>query len=458
MKRVLYFLVLTASLLVLFASPLLSDPLPQPVSAISPAFLTHMPAAAGTSKLLIVLGRSGEPSATLQVFERVDGDWQPRGIIPALTGKNGVWPTTTEGALRTPAGVYTFTRAFGLAPDPGSQLPYTQLAPDDLWVDDPASRFYNQWVKADNPAKDWNSAEELFKQTVAYKFAASFDYNMNPTRKGAGSAFFLHCIKSAWTAGCVAVPEKNMIELLRFIDKGTRLVIAASTDELLRLHPKDGDINAPGAENAAPDKAALPEGFVYIDNVLPSAVQDIRYYGVNNFVGKRVDGYAAPRAILSRKAAEALKGAADEFALQGYTVKIFDAYRPQTAVNHFIRWAKDLHDVKTKATFYPQVDKTLLFKEGYIALRSSHSRGSTVDLTIVDSATAKELDMGSPFDFFDPISHHGATQITAAQSANRLFLRNIMEKHGFVALQKEWWHYTLKNEPYPKTYFDFPVR
>ncbi len=209
-----------------------------PANGVDAALVARMPAAAGVSRLIVTLGRPGGPEATLQAFEKKNGIWEPRFAAPALTGRNGVWPTTTEGARRTPAGVYNFTRAFGTAPDPGSLLPYTRLAPGDLWVDDPASRFYNQWVKADDPAKDWNSAEDLSKEVLAYKYAVAFDYNMNPTRKGAGSAFFLHCSKGAWTAGCVSVPEGTMARLLQFINKDTRLVIADSTAQLLTLGPR----------------------------------------------------------------------------------------------------------------------------------------------------------------------------------------------------------------------------
>ncbi len=211
---------------------------------------------------------------------------------------------------------------------------------------------------------------------------------------------------------------------------------------------------------AAPATAASRaphEGFVYVTDVVPDAILEVRYYSTYNFVGARVDGYKAPTVILSAQAADALKKVNVALQAQGYTLKIFDAYRPQTAVAHFVRWAKDIKDTKRKEAFYPQVDKSKLFELGYIAEKSGHSRGSTVDLTIVDMKTGKEVDMGSPFDFFGPISHHGTNLITPEQTKNREILKSAMTGNGFKPYDEEWWHYTLKNEPYPDTYFDFPV-
>ncbi|MGB4494792.1 MAG: M15 family metallopeptidase, partial [Limnochordia bacterium] len=201
----------------------------------------------------------------------------------------------------------------------------------------------------------------------------------------------------------------------------------------------------------------LPEGFVYVKDVIPTARLDIRYYTGYNFVGTRINGYNAPVAILTREAAEALKKAADILDEQGYYIKIFDAYRPVRAVEHFVLWAQDLEDQKMKAEFYPDVDKALLFDLGYIALRSGHSRGSVVDLTLVYKDTLDEVDMGSSFDFFGPISHHGTDLITPEQEANRNILRDAMVAAGFEPYPEEWWHYRLIDEPYTDQYFDFPV-
>jgi len=202
---------------------------------------------------------------------------------------------------------------------------------------------------------------------------------------------------------------------------------------------------------------ALPEGFVYVTDVVDTVQLDIRYYGDYNFIGTRVDGYEAPVAILTKQAAEALKVAAEILEKQGYYIKIFDAYRPQRAVDHFVRWGKDLEDQKMKEFFYPDVDKALLFELGYIAKRSSHTRGSVVDLTLVYKDTGEEVDMGSPFDLFGEISHHDTNMITPEQAANRRILRDAMVAAGFEPYPNEWWHYRLIDEPYPNTYFNFPV-
>ncbi len=210
--------------------------------------------------------------------------------------------------------------------------------------------------------------------------------------------------------------------------------------------------------NFTSNQDSLLEGFVYVTDVIPNAQLEIRYYSDDNFVGTVIDGYEAPKAILTVEAAQALKKAADTLYEQGYYIKVFDAYRPQNAVNHFIRWAEDLEDTKMKEKYYPDLDKSVLFELGYIAEKSGHSRGSTVDLTLVNISTGEELDMGSGFDFFGEISHHGTKLITSEQEKNRNILRDAMVEAGFKVYPEEWWHYTLKDEPYPDTYFDFPVK
>lgn len=201
-----------------------------------------------------------------------------------------------------------------------------------------------------------------------------------------------------------------------------------------------------------------PEGFVYIHDLIPTAHYEIRYAGDHNFIGRPVDGYTKPVALLTEEAAEALKKAAATLEAKGYELKVFDAYRPQRAVNNFIDWARDPEQVEMKQEFYPEVDKKDLFKLGYIASRSGHTRGSTVDLSLVHKATGEEVDMGSPYDFFGPASHHGASTITPQQTKNREILLRAMKEAGFRAYSEEWWHYTLRDEPYPDTYFDFPVQ
>ena len=216
------------------------------------------------------------------------------------------------------------------------------------------------------------------------------------------------------------------------------------------------------------------EHFVSIPEAVPDAILEIRYFSTYNFVGDRIDGYLAPTALLTRAAADSLRAVSDDLMRMGYRIKIYDAYRPQMAVDHFVRWASDQKDQRMKACFYPDLRKNVLFKQGYIAEKSGHTRGSTVDLTLFDMAAGKEVDMGGTFDWFGPESHpdfcgdpdtgiydaragRKRGGITETQFRNRLILREAMLRHGFKPLDEEWWHFTLKDEPFPDTYFTFPV-
>ena len=198
-------------------------------------------------------------------------------------------------------------------------------------------------------------------------------------------------------------------------------------------------------------------GFVLLSDHIPSIVQEIRYFSTYNFIGDRIDGYEEPVALLTIEAARALKAVANEMNVQGYRLKIFDAYRPAIAVKHFILWGIEDQDVRMKPYFYPDVEKQDLFSKGYIAKKSSHSRGSTVDLTLLDMRTGKEVDMGSQFDWFGIESHPDYRGITEEQYDNRMFLRKAMIRNGFTPIDCEWWHFTLADEPYPDMYFSFPV-
>jgi len=198
--------------------------------------------------------------------------------------------------------------------------------------------------------------------------------------------------------------------------------------------------------------------FEYIHEVIPGIQYDIRYYKTDNFMGTQVDGYKNPVALLTREAVTALKKVQENLKKQGHGLKVFDAYRPQKAVDHFIRWANVIEDTLTKSKYYPDVNKKDLFELGYIAEKSGHTRGSTLDLTIIDLATKKELDMDSPWDFFGDISHHGTLLISKQQTANRNMLLQVMKKHGFKPYSNEWWHYTLENEPFPVSYFNFDIQ
>ena len=217
----------------------------------------------------------------------------------------------------------------------------------------------------------------------------------------------------------------------------------------------------------------LPEAdtsdFVVLTDVIPDIILEVRYYCTYNFVGKRIDGYMEPTVLMTRRAADSLKAVSDDVMAQGYRLKIYDAYRPQMAVDHFVRWAADVNDTIMKPYFYPNVDKSKLFEQEYIMKKSGHTRGSTVDLTLFDMSTGKEVDMGGTFDWFGCESHpdcggdveemeyHENDTISEEQFNNRMILRKTMLRHGFKPLSSEWWHFTLKDEPYPETYFTFPV-
>lgn len=225
----------------------------------------------------------------------------------------------------------------------------------------------------------------------------------------------------------------------------------------------------------------MPTGFVEVNKSIPSILLDIRYAGPHNFVGQRIDGYSAPKCILTRKAADALAGVQKDLKEFSLSLKVYDCYRPQRAVDHFVRWAKETGDTKMKKEFYPTVDKKNLFRDGYIAAKSGHSRGSTLDLTIVPLPVPAEekylpgqnlracyltadqrfgdnsVDMGTGYDCFDELAHPANSRVGIQQKMNRLLLKSLMEKHGFSHYDKEWWHFTLKGEPFPDTYFDFPV-
>lgn len=229
--------------------------------------------------------------------------------------------------------------------------------------------------------------------------------------------------------------------------------LAAAVSRAASIAKSRGKVNT--AVGPRSKSAADPTGFVLISDVIPDVVTEARYYTTYNFVGTRVDGYAEPVALCTREAAAALKRVADYLRPKGYLLKIYDAYRPQLAVNHFVRWAQG-KDTKMKAQFYPDLNKSSLFPT-YIARKSGHTKGSTFDLTIVHAATGKEVDMGGTFDFFGNISHYSASGLTSQQEENRRILHDAMVSHGFKPYSNEWWHFTLKNEPYPNTYFTFEV-
>ena len=259
---------------------------------------------------------------------------------------------------------------------------------------------------------------------------------------------------------------KRHTHLLLTLCLAGTLLASCRGNESDNLTPNDTSTEAVAASN----NSSNSDAFVNVTDVVPDAILEIRYFGTYNFVGTRIDGYEQPTALLTRQAADSLRAVSDELKAKGYRLKIYDAYRPQCAVDHFVRWGKDLGDTQMKQYFYPNVDKKNLFVLGYIDSHSGHSRGSTLDLTLFDMNTEKEVDMGGTFDWFGHESHPDCggdpntgtwrqnDTVTAEQFAARMLLRNAMTSHGFKPYDCEWWHFTLRNEPYPDTYFTFPVR
>ncbi|GAA2097909.1 M15 family metallopeptidase [Streptomyces albiaxialis] len=261
----------------------------------------------------------------------------------------------------------------------------------------------------------------------------------------------------------------------------TRRAALAASSVLAGLLVTTALTGAPAAHAAKGMEPKAPKEFVALSDADPTILQEIRYFTPHNFVGEPVDGYRQPMCLVTKDTAKALHRAQKSFLKRGYTLKVYDCYRPQRAVDHFVRWAKDLQDERMKAEFYPRVEKNRLFEDGYIAEKSGHSRGSTVDLTIVklpaqptrpyvpgepltDCAAPKSerfpdnsVDTGTGFDCFDTLSHTEDPRIQGEQRANRHLLKTTLDKAGFKNLPEEWWHYTLKKETFPDTYFDFPV-
>ena len=260
-----------------------------------------------------------------------------------------------------------------------------------------------------------------------------------------------------------AAPEQSAAEVTAHTEARTATETTASafqTESETTAASADSSADVPASEQTGQAAVrAVPEaaGFVLLSEAVPDAILEMRYYSTYNFIGDRIDGYEAPCALLTKEAAAALREVSDAVKEKGYRLKIYDAYRPQTAVDHFIRWAGDTGDTRMKAFFYPELNKSVLFDQGYISKHSAHSRGSTVDLTLFDMLDGKDLDMGGTFDYFGQRSHPDFSGISQDQYANRRLLRDAMTAHGYHGIATEWWHFTLNDEPYPDTFFDFPV-
>lgn len=257
-------------------------------------------------------------------------------------------------------------------------------------------------------------------------------------------------------------PSKLLLPLLFILLASCRSEAPAPSVEPIGKQPIDTLSAWCPEEDSLFVEAPLPHphpDFVVLSDICPDIIQEIRYFTTFNFVGQRIPGYERPIAYLTRQAADSLKAVCDELKPLGYRLKVFDAYRPQAAVDFFIRWAHDLSDQRMKAEFYPDCPKSELFRRGYLAHKSGHTRGSTVDVTLFDCKTQREADMGGTYDLLSEPSHYNYSQgLSREQIACRRLLREVMTRHGFKPVACEWWHFTLRNEPYPNTYFTFPVR
>ena len=415
------------------------------------------------SQLFVVAGMGMDrTTATISMHERdEDGQWKQLLSTPGYVGKYGLCLDEghVEGCGQTPIGVYHFNKAFGIAPDPGCALPYIQVTDDIWWSGDVRDGMhYNEMVDIrDIPELSKDDSEHIVEYEYQYQYCMNISFNEDGT-PGRGSAIFLHCLgpEKPYTGGCVSIPEYIMKQVMQHVEPDCVVIIDLMENICPDMWEAWGFAKAEKAEAEAilSDDAS---DFVLLSEAVPDAILEVRYYSTYNFVGDRIDGYEEPLAFLTKEAAAALKEVSDELVEQGYRLKIFDAYRPQMAVTHFMNWALDAEDARMKDYFYPELEKDQLFPQGYIAEHSGHSRGSTVDLTLFDMTTERDVDMGGTFDYFGELSHPDYTDITTEQYANRMILREAMLAHGFKPLVEEWWHFTLENEPYPETYFTFPI-
>ncbi len=435
----------------------------------TPFWIQNLESAKIANQLFVVAALDDDATTAFVSLHEKDsnGNWKQLLSTPGFVGKNGLCDDIEhkEGCGQTPKGIYHFNKAFGLADDPGCKIPYVKVTDDLYWSGDQNDGMhYNKMVSIkDYPDLDKDNSEHLIDYDTQYQYCLNISFNENG-EKGRGSAIFLHCIgpNKPYTGGCVAIPENKMKLVMQKVKSDCVVIIDTlknlngDLDSLSAANPnvlneKDDVISEDGMKFSNDSS-----GFVLLSDVVPDAILEIRYYSTYNFVGERIDGYEEPIAMITKEAATKLNDVSDELNQKGYRLKIYDAYRPQMAVSHFVRWAKDLSDVKMKKYFYPDLEKDVLFPQGYIAEHSGHSRGSTVDLTLFDMNLEKEVDMGGTFDFFGEESHPDYTGITTEQYTNRMILREAMLNHGFKPLDEEWWHFTLKDEPYTDTYFTFP--
>ena len=396
------------------------------------------------SEQVIIIEVEDESSlySKLSFYEKVNNTWiEKLSDIPSTVGKKGI-NKEKEGDSKTPTGIYSLGSAFGYENDLDTKYPFLEITYMHNWIDDVNSKYYNQLVNyIDGNKKVFDSSEQLITFDV-YKYGVFINYNLE-NEKGLGSAIFLHIYRSvdSPTGGCVALDEENLKYIIENLDKSKNPLIVI------------GNVN----EIQQPNR--LTDEFVYIKDLIPDILIDAKYYSDDNFLGKQVDGYMSNTAILKYDATLALNKIQKELLEMNLSLIVYDAYRPQKAVDHFVSWVNDSNDIINKEDYYPNVDKSKLIEYGYIGALSNHSKGNTIDLSIIDLKTGKPLDMGSIFDFFGDISHYNTNKITNEQFDNRKLLKDIMEKYNFSPYINEWWHFSYDREKYLNSIrYDFDVK
>ena len=340
-----------------------------------------------TKQLFVVAGMGlDKTTASVSMHERdADGEWRQIMSTPGFVGIKGMCPDEAhaEGCGQTPMGIYHFMQAFGIADDPGCSIPYTKVTDDMYWSgDDRKGMHYNEMINIkDFPDLDLTNSEHLIEYEYQYQYCLNISFNEEGT-PGKGSAIFLHCLgkENPYSGGCVSIPEYAMRFVMQRVEEDC-VVVMDTLDDLKRTAQVNIKQNTKTAGLKMSNDAS---GFVLLSEAVPDAILEMRYYSTYNFVGERIDGYTEPVALLTKEAAAALNEVSKDLMQKGYRLKIYDAYRPQKAVEHFMRWAQDVSDTRMKPFFYPDLDKAQIIPQGYIAARSNHSRGSTVDLTLFD--------------------------------------------------------------------------
>ena len=389
---------------------------------------------AGKQAIVVRSDSANGTTARVWLYEYTSGAWRAKyGPWRAVIGKNGMGKTA-EGDGKSPVGAFLLGTAFGTLNKPtGMTYNYRKLDSADRWVD-AATTYYNRWVRGGTAV--CGAGENLSRISPQYRYAVAVRYNDQAKSKG-GSAIFLHVWKSQTTAtaGCTAMSEENMLRLLRWLDYAKRPVLIQGTEANLKaLLGKPWGI------------ACLPAGWCYADDFIPDLQPDVRYFTTHNFTGARITGYNAPELPMRMNAVTALANVASELRKKGYGIRVFDAYRSQAATDAMVKWAQTPGDA-TKAEYYPDIPKSSIVGK-YIARKSNHRLGGTVDLTVLSWATGKDLDMGGRFDFFGERSHYDYNGLTAAQRDNRALLRSAMTKAGFTPLATEWWHFSYAEPLY----------